>query len=169
MDGKPVEGVLDRIHFVRRTLRTTGVVDPPDDVLPSWPPPPPEPPPPPVDPLQITNKLKYPTRITTGPNGKVYVSDWVFGWDGPGKGRVYTFYDPRHQATEAVESAGRIMAQGIANGELRGELDPNTVARAFIAYQNGVATLWLTNRQAFSLAEQAADFADIFMTGLATR
>jgi hypothetical protein len=32
IDGKRVEPVLDRIHFVRRSLRTTGVVDPPEDL-----------------------------------------------------------------------------------------------------------------------------------------
>ncbi len=30
IDGRPVQGTLDRIHFIRRTLRTTGVVDPPE-------------------------------------------------------------------------------------------------------------------------------------------
>jgi TetR/AcrR family acrAB operon transcriptional repressor len=65
-----------------------------------------------------------------------------------------------------VNSTASIMAQGIANGELRADLNPHTVARAFIAYQNGVATLWLTDRRAFSLRKQAADFADIFMRGL---
>ena len=32
VDGQPVEGQLDRIHFVRRSLRTTGVVDPPEEL-----------------------------------------------------------------------------------------------------------------------------------------
>jgi hypothetical protein len=32
IDGKRQEPVLDRIHFVRRTLRATGVVDPPEDL-----------------------------------------------------------------------------------------------------------------------------------------
>ncbi len=32
VDGQPVQGYLDRIHFVRRSLRTTGVVDPPEDL-----------------------------------------------------------------------------------------------------------------------------------------
>jgi len=72
----------------------------------------------------------------------------------------------RAEQTEVlVNNTADIMAQGIANGELRPDLDPYTLARSFIAYQNGVATLWLTNRQAFSLSEQAADFADIFMRG----
>jgi hypothetical protein len=32
IDGKEAKGELDRIHFVRRTLRTTGVIDPPEDL-----------------------------------------------------------------------------------------------------------------------------------------
>jgi hypothetical protein len=32
IDGKAAKGELDRIHFVRRTLRTTGVIDPPEDL-----------------------------------------------------------------------------------------------------------------------------------------
>ena len=32
VEGKPVPGRLDRIHFIRRTLRSTGIVDPPEDL-----------------------------------------------------------------------------------------------------------------------------------------
>lgn len=32
IDGKPAEGALDRIHFIRRTLKKTGVIDPPEDL-----------------------------------------------------------------------------------------------------------------------------------------
>ena len=32
IDGKKASGILDRIHFIRRTLRTTSVVDPPEDL-----------------------------------------------------------------------------------------------------------------------------------------
>ena len=32
INGEPVEGVLDRIHFIRRSLRKTGVIDPPEDL-----------------------------------------------------------------------------------------------------------------------------------------
>ena len=32
IDGREVEPILDRIHFIRRTLRTTGVIDPPVDL-----------------------------------------------------------------------------------------------------------------------------------------
>lgn len=72
------------------------------------------------------------------------------------------------QMEQLIGSTASIMAQGIIRGELRDSLDPTTVARAFIAYQNGVAMLWLADRQAFSLKEKAAEFADIFMGGLIT-
>ncbi len=32
IDGQPAEGFVDRIHFIRRTLRMTGVIDPPEDL-----------------------------------------------------------------------------------------------------------------------------------------
>lgn len=32
IDGRPVEGFLDRVHFIYRTLRTSGIVDPPRDL-----------------------------------------------------------------------------------------------------------------------------------------
>jgi hypothetical protein len=32
IDGQPVDGRLDRIHFIRRTLRSTGIIEPPVDL-----------------------------------------------------------------------------------------------------------------------------------------
>ena len=32
IDGRPADGFLDRVHFIYRTLRTSGVVDPPRDL-----------------------------------------------------------------------------------------------------------------------------------------
>lgn len=32
VDGQPIIGRLDRIHFIRRSLRTTGVIDPPEEL-----------------------------------------------------------------------------------------------------------------------------------------
>ena len=32
IDGKPARGILDRIHFLRRTLRTSTVIDPPEEL-----------------------------------------------------------------------------------------------------------------------------------------
>jgi hypothetical protein len=70
------------------------------------------------------------------------------------------------QSDQLIQTTASIMAQGILRGELRDNLDPTTVARAFIAYQTGVTMLWLNNRQAFSLKEKAADFTNIIVGGL---
>jgi AcrR family transcriptional regulator len=67
-----------------------------------------------------------------------------------------------------INNTAGIIAQSVSNGELRADLDSATLARAFIVYLNGEATLWLTNHQAFSLKDKAADFADILMRGLLT-
>ena len=32
IDGEPVEGILDRVHFIYRNLKTSGVIDPPRDL-----------------------------------------------------------------------------------------------------------------------------------------
>ena len=37
-----------------------------------------------------------PTDVGFGPDGGLYVSDWVDGWDGVGKGRLYRITDPDH-------------------------------------------------------------------------
>jgi quinoprotein glucose dehydrogenase len=34
------------------------------------------------------------TDVEVGPDGGVYVSDWVQGWDKTGKGRIYRIFDP---------------------------------------------------------------------------
>ena len=54
----------------------------------------------------------------------------------------------------------------IEQGELRPDLDPETAARAFLGYQNGLAMLWLANRQAFSIKEGATQLAEIFVHGI---
>ncbi|MEZ6058172.1 MAG: HEAT repeat domain-containing protein, partial [Planctomycetaceae bacterium] len=52
------------------------------------------------------------TDVDFGHDGKVYVSDWVDGWNGPGKGRIYTFEHPESRKNTAVTSAKAIMADG---------------------------------------------------------
>lgn len=58
------------------------------------------------------------------------------------------------------------MRQGIAAGVLRDDLDPADMARAFLAFENGVIQLWLTAPGAFSLRQSSASFAEILITGL---
>jgi quinoprotein glucose dehydrogenase len=42
------------------------------------------------------------TDVDFGWDGTVYVSDWVHGWDGLGKGRIYAFHDPRYLAGDVA-------------------------------------------------------------------
>lgn len=74
----------------------------------------------------------------------------------------------REEAHSLVKSISAIMAQGIEAGEFRSDLDPSTAARAYLSYQNGVAFLWLSNKEAFSLKNQAHALADIYMRGILT-
>ena len=72
------------------------------------------------------------------------------------------------QATQTlVEMLASIMRQGITSGALRVTLDPEDVARAFLAYQQGLFHLWLSYPDAFSLRERASALADIFIEGIA--
>ncbi len=42
------------------------------------------------------------TDATFAPDGSLFVSDWVTGWDGVGKGRVYRFAQTAHPAAESA-------------------------------------------------------------------
>jgi quinoprotein glucose dehydrogenase len=53
------------------------------------------------------------TDIDFGYDGGIYISDWVNGWDGLGKGRIYKFMNPEAAKTPAI--AQTIMAEGFAN------------------------------------------------------
>lgn len=67
--------------------------------------------------------------------------------------------------TQIVFIAG-FFQRAIDNGELNSGLDPELSARAFMAYQNGIMNLWLTNQTAFSLKENAPALAATFLKGI---
>jgi len=58
------------------------------------------------------------------------------------------------------------MRQGVAQGVLRKDTDLADMARAFIAFENGVIQLWLASPKSFSLKASAGAFADILIAGL---
>jgi TetR/AcrR family acrAB operon transcriptional repressor len=58
------------------------------------------------------------------------------------------------------------MRQGAAQGVLRSDIDPADMARAFIAFENGVIQLWLTTPDSFSLKRSAESFVAILIAGL---
>ena len=65
-----------------------------------------------------------------------------------------------------IENMGSIMQQGIDQGFLRSDVGPKEMARAYLAFQNGLIQLWLTIPSEFSLKACADSFADILIAGL---
>jgi TetR/AcrR family acrAB operon transcriptional repressor len=72
----------------------------------------------------------------------------------------------RASMNEMVAQLAGIMQAGIAQGALRTDLDPWDVARGFLAYQQGIFHLWLSDPDAFSLCERASALADLFISGI---
>jgi quinoprotein glucose dehydrogenase len=52
------------------------------------------------------------TDCDFGPDGGLYVSDWVQGWEGTGKGRIYRIIDPGKRNTAAVQYVKKLLAEG---------------------------------------------------------
>ncbi len=73
----------------------------------------------------------------------------------------------RQSAVNTVIGISEPFTAAKAEGQLRPDVDPVTAARAFIAMQNGLITLWLANREAFSLKATASEYAAIFLNGIA--
>ena len=64
---------------------------------------------------------------------------------------------------EGINDAMRI---GIAAGELRADIGPMEMARAFLALQNGLIYLWLLTPDSFSLRASAESMAEILVGGV---
>ncbi len=54
------------------------------------------------------------TDVDFGPDSAMYISDWVNGWDGEGKGRIYKLDDPKQSAAPAVVSTKKLISEGFA-------------------------------------------------------
>ncbi len=52
------------------------------------------------------------TDIAMGPNGKLYISDWVDGWNGEGKGRIYRFATSDAESDLAL-STRKLLNEGV--------------------------------------------------------
>ncbi len=49
------------------------------------------------------------TDVAFGPEGALYISDWVDGWDGLGKGRIYRLHDPEYSQSEIVQEVASLL------------------------------------------------------------
>lgn len=54
------------------------------------------------------------TDVEFGPDGALWVSDWVNGWIGEGKGRVYRFLDTAAQQQPVVREVEALLAAGFS-------------------------------------------------------
>lgn len=57
------------------------------------------------------------TDVDFGPDCALYVSDWVSGWVGPGKGRIYKLGNEQSQSELALETK-RLLGEGMAGREI---------------------------------------------------
>lgn len=73
----------------------------------------------------------------------------------------------KQQAVDSVKGVVGFIEMGIAQGELKPDLDPEVIARSFLAFQNGVIQLWLLNPEAFDLETSARELARAFLYGIA--
>lgn len=53
------------------------------------------------------------TDLAMGPDGKLYVTDWVNGWNGEGKGRIYAFASAESQSQLAKQTQ-RLLSEGMS-------------------------------------------------------
>ncbi len=58
----------------------------------------------------VTNMV--PTDCEFGPDGAFYFSDWVGGWNPPGKGRIFKVTDAEAMKNPAVAEAKKLLAEG---------------------------------------------------------
>ncbi len=57
------------------------------------------------------------TDVQFGPDGAVYISDWVDGWQGEGKGRIYRFISGEHHQDAIVQEVQDLLASAMSEVE----------------------------------------------------
>ena len=96
-----------------------------------------------------------PTDVDFGPDGKVYFSDWVHGWIGVGKGRIYTAFDPTQLESDLVKETQQLLSN---------PMKPLTDERLFSLLAH--ADRRVRQEAQFELAERGPGSAKLFLTGI---
>ncbi len=60
-----------------------------------------------------------PTDIDFGSDGKLYLSDWVTGWVGEDRGRIFAFSDEQNSQSEIIKQVQTLLAGGIEKSEVK--------------------------------------------------
>ena len=55
------------------------------------------------------------TDVDFGPDGALYVSDWVESWDGVGAGRIYRIFDPAKKDDPLVLETAKLLQHGFSD------------------------------------------------------
>lgn len=55
------------------------------------------------------------TDVDFGPDGNMYVSDWVNGWNKPGKGRIYKLSDEKESSSTLTKEVKALLGDGFEN------------------------------------------------------
>ena len=55
------------------------------------------------------------TDVDFGPDGNMYVSDWVNGWNKPGKGRIYKLSDEKESSSPVTKEVKTLLGEGFEN------------------------------------------------------
>lgn len=58
------------------------------------------------------------TDFQFGPDGAIYICDWVNGWEGEGKGRIYRFISTDHHSDAIVAEVKQLLASNISEVEV---------------------------------------------------
>jgi len=54
------------------------------------------------------------TDVQFGHDGAIYISDWVHGWEGVGKGRIYRFADPAAASSPVVKEVAALLSSDMS-------------------------------------------------------
>jgi len=55
------------------------------------------------------------TDVGFGYNGKMYVTDWIRGWNGTGNGRIYALHDPENVDNSNVKEVEKLFRKGFGH------------------------------------------------------
>jgi TetR/AcrR family acrAB operon transcriptional repressor len=78
-----------------------------------------------------------------------------------------TGIDAKNKAIETMRShLSDLIRAGIEAKEIRPDIEPDSAALAALGLVNGLGSMWLLNRKAFSIKDRAGSVVDIFIQGI---
>jgi len=121
-----------------------------------------------------------PTDCAFGPDGAFYWSDWLAGWEKPGKGRIFRVTDPEAMKNPAVAEAKKLIAEGMEkrtieelakllehpHQQVRQEAQFELASRASSAAEKGNSALSLLMKTASTSTSRTARLHALWALGM---